>query len=292
MDAPALQIARTVPSVETVSFNSGGRRLIGRLHRPGAIPKAAVVLHGATGVPQRFYQPFAGWLAGQGYACLTYDYRDMGESRDGPLRGVVTTMADWAVKDAAAAQSTLRASASGAPLWVIGHSLGAFGLPFQPEADQLERVIAVASGAVHLSDHPYPYRLGAAALWHGPGLLTRSAFGYLPGRLFGLGEDIPGPAYDQWRRWCTSRGFYIKDIGRSLPAPDWHRVTAHMRFVAVGDDMMCPPASVWRLMQFYPEAAKRQKVLRPSDYGLSQIGHIRVFARASAAVWPDLIADA
>lgn len=62
-----------------------------------------------------------------------------------------------------------------------------------------------------------------------------------------------------------------------------------MRIVSVADDVMVPAPAVWRLMALYPEAVKRQLVLRPEAYGLAQIGHLGAFHRRNAVLWPALI---
>ena len=41
----------------------------------------------AMGVSQEYYADFANWLALHGYAAITFDYRGMGHSRHGSLRG-------------------------------------------------------------------------------------------------------------------------------------------------------------------------------------------------------------
>ena len=81
-----------------------GRRLGARWFEPAGQPARAVaVVNAATGVPQRFYRHFAQWLAQRGYAVLTYDYRGIGESRQGPLRAEPARMRDWALLDMPAA---------------------------------------------------------------------------------------------------------------------------------------------------------------------------------------------
>src|SRR5690606_31652382 len=136
------------PLVEDIRFPAGDATLTGRLFLPGGRPEAAVVLHGATAVPQKFYRGFAEWMAGEGFAVLTYDYRDFGASAAGPLRASRATMAVWGLEDQPAAQRALEARVPGVPVWAIGHSFGGVMLPFQPEAARLARVIAVASGLV------------------------------------------------------------------------------------------------------------------------------------------------
>jgi predicted alpha/beta hydrolase len=290
MTAAFPRLVPPVPSTADISFGSGPARLAGRLYLPGPMPRAAIVLHGATGVPQGFYRGFAEWLAGQGYACLTYDYQDFGASAGGGARRSPATMADWGLSDQPAAQTELERQVPGTPVWAVGHSFGGLMLPFHPGAGRLSRVIAVASGLVHLGDHPWPYRAAAAAFWYGPGPLATGLAGYLPGRMFGMGADIPAGVYWQWRRWCTTRGFYLTDIGRTLPVPDWQAVTAPAKFVAVADDDMVPPAAVWRAMTLYPEARKRQQVLRPVSAAAARIGHMGAFRRENAALWPEILA--
>jgi predicted alpha/beta hydrolase len=276
-----------VPGVEEVCFGHG---LAGRLYLPAGRPRIAVVLHGAVGVPMGFYRGFAEWLVGQGIACLTYDYRDFGISARGPVRASPATLADWGIADQAAALAFVQSGFPGVPVWVIGHSLGGLMLGFHPGNALVARVITVASGPVHLSDHPWPYRALAAFFWYGLPRLAVAILGYLPGRSFGFGADLPGGVYRQWRRWCTARGSYLADGGRSLSLPETGAVRAPMTLIAVEDDQMVPPAAVWRLMALHPQAVKRQRVLRPLDFGLARIGHLGAFARANAAVWPQIIA--
>lgn len=278
---------------ETVAITQGKRQLNGLLFSPDGShkPRAIVVLNGATGVPHVFYRNFAQWLAReQSIACLIYDYSGFGASLTGSIRKSRVTMVAWGVEDQQVARDWLTARFPNSPLWVIGHSLGGLMLPFQQRLDEIDRVITVASGPVNVRDHPWPYQLLPRIFWYCNGPLLTSLFGYLPGKWSGLGQDLPRNVYFQWRRWCTSRGFYARDIDRLLPKPDWEGVKAQMKIVAVADDPMVPPSAVWRLMEFYQRAHKRQLTLRPEKYGLSKVGHIDAFARRCSPVWEAIIA--
>ena len=73
---------------EDLDIRSEGALLRGRLVRPRGTPRAALVLHGATGAPARYYRGFAEWAAAErDMAVLTYDYRDFGASLRRPMRG-------------------------------------------------------------------------------------------------------------------------------------------------------------------------------------------------------------
>ncbi|MGB6229956.1 MAG: alpha/beta hydrolase [Litorimonas sp.] len=282
--------SRHGPYGQEVRIEAEGAVLAGRLFSPDGPPRAAVLLSGATGVPQRYYRDFAHWLVRErGLAVLTYDYRDFGASQTGTLRASRANMTDWAVHDPQAARDRLAALYPDQPLWVIGHSVGALCLPLQRGLEGIARIVAVASGPVHLSDHPWHYRPIAAAFWHGPPRLATALLGYTPGRRLGLGADLPAGVYRQWRRWCLSRSFYAGDVGTALPLPAAVPPSCAMRVVDISDDPMIPPHVVWRLMAAYPETWRDQKVLHPAAYSLQRIGHLGAFHRRAAACWPDLI---
>ncbi len=280
---------RITPSPEQdVTLRAGGATLAGRLYLPPGRPRAAVVLHGATGVPMRFYRSFARWLAAErDCAVLTYDYRDFGTSARRPMRQSGATMVDWGLRDQAAALQALGRMVPGVPRWVIGHSLGGLWLGWHPQMAGVARVVTVGTGLVHIGDHRPLFRLRAMAFWHAMPPVV-AALGYLPGSL-GLGADLPRAVYRDWRRWCLRPGFHMGDVGRTLPLPDPALVQAEMRVVAVADDDWVPMAAVWRMMALYPQAVKRQLVLRPEAFGLGKIGHLGAFSRANAVVWPALV---
>lgn len=284
--APGPRLAASMP--RTVNIPAPNGPLTGTLFAPSGAPRAAAVLNPATGVPQAYYRHFARWLAEeQGIACLTYDYRGFRTSAHGPIKAVRLTMADWGIHDQQAARDWLTRRFPDAPLWVIGHSLGGFMLGYQSGLSQIARVIAVNSGPVHVRDHPWPYQAAARLFWFviGPALVAIT--GYLPGRASGLGEDVPGPVFRQWKRWCTTRGFHRADP--SLPPHDASGLTAPLRTVALSDDVMMPPAVTARLGEFYPAAPQIHVTLDPGEFGLGPVGHLAAFTRRNATLWPGLI---
>lgn len=278
--------------VKPVQFHSGEYLLKGQLFAPSTNLVAIVVLNGATGVPARFYDAFARWLAAEkGIACLTYDYRDFAGSMRTPVRRSSVKMSDWGIYDQEAARDFAKSLFPDAPLWVIGHSLGTICLPLQRNLSEIDRVISVASGLVNVRDHPWPYQAVAWMFWFGPVPLITLGAGYMPGKALRIGSDLPSGVYWQWRRWCINRSFYTQEFGKELSFPDWTGLTAETKFVAIADDVMVPLEAVWRLMQCYPAAPKTQMVLRPGDYGLSSVGHINVFSEKNRAAWEGIIAD-
>ena len=121
---------REAAAQSTALVADDGRHLAATWHEPptGAV-RAVAVMHAATGVPRGYYRAFADWLATQGYAVLTYDYRGMGGSRRGPIREERASMRDWAVFDMSAAHAAADARRRAGtpdelPLLLMGHSFG------------------------------------------------------------------------------------------------------------------------------------------------------------------------
>jgi predicted alpha/beta hydrolase len=275
---------------EDLDIRSDRALLRGRLYRPKGLPRAALVMHGATGAPARFYRAFADWAAAErDLAVLTYDYRDFGASLRRPMRGSKATLADWGRHDQGAALAMLAQIFPDTPLWVLGHSVGGLWLGWHEAMGRVDRTITIGAGLTHVTDHPFRYRWKARAFWSPPVRAITSTAGYLPGKAMGLGVDLPAGVYRDWRRWCLTPGWHLSDVGRTLPLPDPRRVTGTIRMIAVADDDLVPPAAVWRARALYPEAMKQQLVLRPGDFGLAKIGHIPPFHRRNAVLWPAIL---
>lgn len=280
-----LSVSREQASFQT----SDGRTLAGVWFVPPE-PRSLVVLHGATAVPCRYYGHFARWLADQSSAAvLVYDYRDTGLSLTGSIRASKATMGDWAVYDQAAALAEALRRFPGLSLDVIGHSLGGIGLPFHDDAPKVRKLIAVASGPANWREHPLSYTPLVLLFWFALGPFSTALAGFTPGKLIGLGADLPAGAYWQWRRWCLSEGFHRTDWGTHVPMPDLERYRGHVRLVGISDDVMIPPPVVLKLAQFYPKATIEPTTITPSEFGVKRIGHISVFSQANKAAWPKLV---
>ena len=102
------------------SESTEGATLALHTYRPGAggTTVGAVVIGAATGVRQDYCRPFAEWLATQGYAVMTFDYRGMGDSRAPAqsLRGFEADLLSW-VRDYDLVIDALLSVAAGSGYW-------------------------------------------------------------------------------------------------------------------------------------------------------------------------------
>ncbi|MFY1710544.1 alpha/beta hydrolase family protein [Tritonibacter mobilis] len=281
------------PTPETIPFGPSSNPLVGQWYPAQGHMQAAMVLHGATGVPQRFYRHFAAWAAERGIGTLTYDYRDFGASLRGPIRNSPASMADWAVADQDAAQRKLAELAPTGALWVLGHSLGGLGVAFHTYPARVSRIITLGSGMTHHWDHPWSYLPKVLAFWFLLGPLATAVTGYLPGRRLGLGADLPAGVYWQWRRWCTRRGFFASDIGRSLPQPDFDAPHPPLELCVATDDVVVPPVAVQRYAAHFAPSRTQLRMFDPGTYGLKHLGHVSFLGAGlgagNEAAWDDLL---
>lgn len=262
----------------------GGRTVHGHLYSFGD-PRAAVVLHGATAVPQRFYAAFAEELSAHGLAVLTYDFRGVGASRCLPLREDPTTMTDWIV-DAAAAQGWLSRSYPDVPLLAIGHSFGgqiAAALDAGPAADA---IVLVAAQSGDYRKFPPSARARLWLSWRVavPGL-TR-ALGYLPGWA-GFGEDLPAGVAQQFARWCSSPQYVFSEHPELAgKIADYRGRVLALSFT--DDTFASREAIEWYLDRFESVSVEHRR-LAPSQAGLRSIGHFGLFRpSARRALWPSV----
>ncbi len=270
--------------VTNLTIASQNYTLPAQLFAPNGQPKAAYVLHCATGVPAAYYTKFAEWVASQGYAILTYDYRQDETAKNSKIR-----LSDWGITDQSAPLDTLIDLFPDTEIRVIGHSLGGLTTAFHDQANRIASFSAVCSGPAYWRRAPFPANLNAFAFWYILGPLGIALTGAVPSRLLGTPQPIPKYVFRQWRDWCTNRYLHKSDWGKSIPEPDLAAVTARLNLIAVSDDTLVPPVCVADHAAFYPHAKASFETLTPAMAATQTIGHLAIFRPKCAALWPKLL---
>lgn len=264
-----------------------GHELAARAYVPEGAVRRAVLLGAAMGVPQRFYQAFATWLAEQGVAVLTFDWRGTGESAPRSLRGFKADITDWATQDLPAAADALCTRWPDAPRTFLGHSLGGqlFGWLERPE--RFERVLTVASGNGHWRLNAPKVRNKAPLLWWLLAPVGIALAGYFPGKRLGAVGDLPAGAMWQWRRWCLHPDY----IGSEGPALRARYAAIHhpINVVLMEDDELVSPQGIRALYRLYAGAQVRFHTLHPQAHGLKRLGHFGLFLPTAATLWPQAL---
>ncbi|WP_411888325.1 alpha/beta fold hydrolase [Hydrocarboniphaga effusa] len=276
-----------------IRFEAGdGYRLAGTLYpaqgrRPGQAVTAAVVIHPATAVPQRLYQPFAEFLASCGYAVLTYDYRGIGSSAPASLRGFSASMRDWMELDVAAATQVLRERFPGASLLAVGHSVGGHALGISEATHQLRAALIVAAHAGYtgfIEQSVERWRVGAMMRHVGPWCCR--LLGYMPGSKLGLGEDLPAGVMRQWARWTRLPNYFFDDPQLGA-VQRFAQKRLPLLVLGFDDDPWATRRAISAMMRHYSHCPIEHRQIAPATVGLDAIGHMGFFRRASARkLWP------
>ena len=269
MDSEDLSI--TVPDAGTISAT----------YWPAREPRALVLLHPATGVPQGYYQSFARYLTEAGLSVLTYDYRGIGRSRPPSLRGYDVRMSDWIDHDVPAVTAWARERFPQLPLLAVGHSVGGHAIALSPSSGGLRAAVMVAShaGASH-TIKGWAERLRVRFIMRVLAPVLVALKGYMPNKRLGFGEDLPGAAMTQWRRWTTLPRYFFDDPAMAADAR-MAQLRIPLLVISFDDDPWANASAVQMLISPLKNAHMERWHLVPRDVGLASVGHMGFFKKRS-----------
>ena len=250
---------------------------------------ACLIILGATGVPQYYYQSFAQFFASRGVSVLTFDYRGVGESipAGGPA-AVKGGMTHWMRLDSKAALDVVLEKWAGRRIWAIGHSIGGQAMGLVKSLDKAERAIMVASQLPYWRDYHWN-RL--PLVWLASHVLMPGLsrlLGYFPGSRLGLGEDLPKEVAMDWGRWLRSRN-YLFDYLSSEDRKSYDTFAVPILAYKLMDDILAQGEMVEKLLRFYPSARPLIRTVAPEEFGVAGIGHLGVFrSRFRENLWNEM----
>ena len=255
-----------------------------RYHSTGK-SKGNILVAGATGVPQRFYSRSAEYARQRGFNVYTLDYRGIGESKPRSLSGFVMRYLDWAQLDLAAAVDHV--TVDRLPLFVVGHSFGGHAIGLLPNHDRISKVYTFATGAGWHGWMPYREQFKVLFMWNVIGPVLTVIMGYLPGKVIGLGEDLPLGVYQDWRRWCKFPRYFFDDPKMTDLSHRFSKV--NVPFVAANalDDLWAMPRSRDAFMAAYVGAEVKLLDVDPAVIGA--IGHMGYFKKSAEPLWSDVL---
>lgn len=258
-------------------------------------PARYVVVNAGAGIPARYYDRFASWLADRGLPTLTYDYRGIGASAPPSLKDFRASVEDWGSKDYAAVADAMAGRYPGAKASVVGHSIGGFVTGLAPGGERLDRLALVGAHTGYWRDYARRVRLPMFVTWHlAMPALTR-AVGYFPGRRFGLPEDLPAGVARDWSQrrrpepWWNLRGADgLPDRARIAEVvARFDAFRAETLVVSLADDPFATREATARIAALFRNCAIRERSIDPRAAGLPRVGHFGFFrSRMRDALWP------
>lgn len=254
-----------------------------------------VVVNAGAGIPARYYDRFAAWLADRGLPTLTYDYRGIAASAPATLKGFEVRVEDWGSKDCAAVLDSLSRRFPGAKAAVVGHSIGGFVTGLMPGGERIDRLVLVGTHTGYWRDYARRVRLPMFFTWHLAMPLVVRAVGYLPARRFGLPEDLPAGVARDWSARRKPEPWW--NLRAPDGTPDRARIAdviarfdafrADTLVVSLADDPFATREATARIAGLFRHCAIRERRIDPRAAGLPRVGHFGFFrARMRDTLWP------
>ncbi|AJY03275.1 alpha/beta fold hydrolase [Burkholderia sp. SIMBA_043] len=273
---------------EPIAFSAAdGYALRGTLWSPDAPPRALVLIHPATAVPERLYAGFARFLTTRGFAALTYNYRGIGSSRPARLTKLQARMRDWIELDVGAAIAWARDTHRAVPLLAVGHSVGGHAVGLSAGTAHLRAAVLVAAhaGSTRLIESAAE-RLKVRLILHVLGPLASALLGYVPGKRLGLGEDLPAGVFREWSRWTTLPHYFFDDPTLGA-AERFSKQRLPILAVGFDDDPWANRRAIDLLVSYLTGAAVERRQIDPHAAGTGPVGHMGFFrSRPGAVLWP------
>ena len=246
-----------------------------------------IVMAGATAVPRGFYKRFAEFAQARGINVVTTDYRGIGDSKYGSLKGFEMEYADWSRFDLAAAVDY---AAARGKVWLVGHSLGGHAIGQLPRPNELQAAYVCGGGAGWHGWMPRPERYRAWLLWNVVGPLFSRIYGYHPMSKLGMGEDLPMGVYRDWKKWCAHPHYFFDDPEARTITDKFAEVNIPLAAAVTTDDLWAQPTSRDAFFKGYSGTNVDRVDLTPAELGVKQVGHMGYFrAQTGVVLWPRIL---
>lgn len=248
-----------------------------------------VLIAPATGIRQGFYRSFAKHLSAQGYDVMSFDFRGIGASLYGDVKNSTASIDDWGVYDLPAAIDALIDKTGSDKVIVIGHSAGAQLLGVAHNHHLVHKLISIAGSTGYVPQLSGRTRLLAPVMFDVIFRLSNTLLGYGATKVIGMGENLPKDVARQWREFCQT-GKYIKHSMGTTIDKDYHDdITCPIHAFYAIDDQIATKANVHDFFELFPNASITYHKLIPSDFGLTDIGHMKLFKQSHNVLWQQVM---
>jgi predicted alpha/beta hydrolase len=256
---------------------------------PSRFNRNIVLINSATGVKQNYYRDFAAYLSTEGFKVYTYDYRGIGGSRPAKMRHFLATMEDWGSLDYHSMVQYITLAHPDLQLVVIGHSLGGQLIGMSSLSAKADAIVTIGSQTPYWKNFEGNFtKLKLWFFWYTLIPLTTKLFGYFPGSLIRLFEDLPEGVARQWARWAKTKNFIFDEFPEKRK--QYAALSQPGLMISFSDDELAPRAAVEDLMQIYSNVKWNHMHLRPEDVIQRKVGHFGFFRKLMhSTMWRETV---
>lgn len=269
-----------------------GAQLAARVYEDATHPAhSSLVIGGAMGVRQDYYAAFAEWLSTQGWRVTTFDYRGSGDSApntpDGGLRGFKADLYDW-TRDYETVIAQAKAALPQAPLFLMGHSLGAQLPGLMRDTSMVSGLLSVAAGSGYWRENAPQLKRIVPYFWFILVPLATRLCGYFPGKRLKKVGDLPKGVILQWRSWCLNPRYSVGVEGERA-RQSYAKVQFPVLALSITDDELMTLRGTHSLINLYENAPREVLSVAPADVQVARLGHFGPFRPEHVSeLWPRL----
>jgi predicted alpha/beta hydrolase len=265
---------------------SDGFTLHGTLFAGATGNGGVVVIAAALGVPRKIYASLARYLAERGFKVLSFDYRGIGDSSHGPVRGSAIRMEDWGRLDIDAVLGWAMKELKPSKLFLLGHSAGAQLAGLAVNSEKLSGMVFAAVSSAYVGHWRMPAKLAMLALMYAvvPGLSVGREFYPKLGGLSAM--RVPTGVTRQWARWARTPGYLFDSVHR-LDIARYGRLATPVLAFQFDDDSYAPLSAHEAILAGYPKATITRRRIKSAELG-GNIGHFGYFRdRRRDTLWKE-----
>ena len=262
-----------------------GNNISARIYRPSEDVDKVIVIAASADVTQSFYKDFAAYLLENKMAVITFDFRGVGASAPKELKGFEATLENWAQQDLDAILRHTKNLFPKQELILIGHGVGGEIIGLAPASQFVSRIILVNCALSCTRLRHWTDRIGMTTMKKFM-KLSSWAFGYFPGKNFGILNNLPKGVLSEWINWCDNPNGLFDD----LPDYNYRKFQVPLLALSFSDDWRSQEAGVKALLQHFVSASIQHRHINPQQAGFKSIGHSGFFRlNSKEKLWPLLL---
>ncbi|MCK8523512.1 alpha/beta fold hydrolase [Aquimarina sp. D1M17] len=237
-----------------------------------------LIINSATAVDKKLYHHYAMYISQQGYMVITYDYRGIANSRPKKLRGFEASFLDWGKKDFEGVLNFVSQKFPSQKVVVFGHSIGGTIIGMTEKNKIISGVINIGAQTAYYKDWDKKQRRKIYFLWHIVLPFITAIFGYFPGKMLRMLEDIPKGVITQWhgRRLHENMRMQLESNGIKFY---YHTYLNKLLTLGVEDDPIGTEIAIKRIHDAFESCDKELSIIKLVEVPTTKIGHFGFFSR-------------
>jgi predicted alpha/beta hydrolase len=255
--------------------------LRGDIYFAGIAPiSELIIVNSALGFPRQFYEPFAKYLAAQGYAAITYDYRGIGESQPYVHKSFKKACEVWGSQDFSGVVIFIQSMFPKYEIHVIGHGLGGCIVGYSTELRSVKTILTIASQDSWFKEWPPARRFQTFFNWMVVAPLSIA----IKGRFDSWQHTDYERIDDEEVRMLSldPRPSFFEKAGSKY----FELFTGKLLSISISDDPMLSNKGIARVHDKYKNATRLIREVFPEDLEVARIGFSGFFQeRFKESLW-------